>query len=54
MELLGLGWVILFKAQRIGRLCGVAYKDVGGGRPRGGWKKHGYFMFFLSLIIGLA
>lgn len=29
---LGLGWVILLKAQRIGRLCGVAYKDIGGGR----------------------
>jgi hypothetical protein len=27
-----LGWVILLKAQRIGRLCGVAYNDMGGGR----------------------
>lgn len=30
---LGLGWVILLKAQRIGRHCRVAYKDTGGGRP---------------------
>jgi hypothetical protein len=29
----GLGWVILVKAQRIGSLCGVAHKDVEGGRP---------------------
>jgi hypothetical protein len=39
---LGLGWVILLKAQRIGRHCGVAYKDMGGGRTGEGWKKHGY------------
>jgi hypothetical protein len=51
---LGLGWVILLKAQRIGRLCGVPYKDVGGGRPGEGLKKHGYSIFSLFFIIGLT
>jgi hypothetical protein len=48
-----LGWVILLKAQRIGRLCGVADKDVGGGRAGEGWKKHGYYTS-LSLSLSLS
>lgn len=48
---LRLGWVILLKAQRIGRLCGVADKDVGGGRVGEGSKKHGYYT---SLSLSLS
>jgi hypothetical protein len=47
-----LGWVILLKAQRIGRHCGVAYRDVGGvRRVAGGQGRAGKSMATVALFL---
>jgi hypothetical protein len=54
MGLLALGWVILLKAQRIGRLCGVADRDMGWWEAKGGLEKAWLLHIFLFLAIGLS